>query len=207
MNQYRGNIRVLWQWLPLWLLISFVAAGVTYSVLARRGPTYSVHFSYLVSLAEREVSAEYTFDGFYALQAIDLFTTTLTEWIQAPELLVKAYEAAGIALPVQDARRLQRSVVATKKAPQLIEVVVSGRDAATAERLAAALVVVTNRNVEVYHEEGAPALQFGVVATEPWTSVVRPTIPIVVGSVFVITLVLLINGQLVWTAGGYARRD
>jgi hypothetical protein len=207
MKEYRLYIVALQRWLPLWLLMSFVVAGATYAVLSRRGPTYAVHFSYLVSLAEREQSAGYTFDGFYALQATDLFATTLAKWIEAPELIVEAYKEAGVPLPSEDARRLGRSIAANKSAPQLVEVTVAHREAAAAERLAAALQAVTERNVERYHQQGNPAVPFAVVATAPWTSREEPQIPVIVGSVFAVTLLLLINLQLLWEAVGYARRD
>jgi len=207
MNTYREYGHRLLRWLPVWLLVSFVIAGITYSMLTRMGPTYSVHMSYLVSLAEREQAPDYKFDGFYALQATDLFTATLAEWMQTPEFVVKAYEAAGLSLPTDNARRLTKTIEAKKSAPQLITVTITGSAAATAEQLAKGLQVATEQNVERYHAEGTPALTFRVVPSEPWTSVVRPSVPLLTGSAFVVVLLLLVNLQLLWYATTYAHRD
>jgi capsular polysaccharide biosynthesis protein len=207
MSEYGYYFRALQRQLPVWLLVSVAAAGAAWGALARLGPTYSVHFSYLVSLSERENPAEYTFDGFYALQATDLFTATLAGWITTPELIVAAYRAAELPLPTDDARKVRRNVTAAKTAPQLIEVTVWGQEREAAERLAAALKTVMEKNVSLYQDEGIPALQFNVVATEPWTSIRQPNVALVTASVGVVTLLLLINLQLLWEATFRARRD
>lgn len=206
MSEYTYYLHALRRQLPVWLLVSVVASGLVYGALSRRGPVYTVHFSYLVSLAEREQASAYTFDGFYALQATDLFTTTLAGWLTTPELIVAAYHEAGMTLPTNDARKLRRSVEATKTGPQLIEVKVTGRGREDAERLSAALATVTEHNVRLYHNEGIPAVAFRVVATDSWTGVSEQNVALVAISVLVVTLVLLVNLQLVWEAQSRAGR-
>ncbi len=198
MNEYQPYVHAVTRRLPLWLLVSLVAASFAYAVVVRQGTTYAVHSSYLVSLAERETPSEYTFDGFYALQATDLFTATLAKWVVAPEHIVAAYQSAGVVLPGANERALRRSVEAKKTAPQLIEVVVQHEDQTSAEKLSSAVAQVMKHNVQLYHDEGTPALQFAVVTTKPWTSVVAPNKPLIVSLVFGVTLLLLINLQLVW---------
>jgi len=206
MSEYKQYLRLLHRRLPLWLLISLAAAAITYVVVARQGTSYIVHSSYLVSLAERETTSQYTFDGFYALQATDLFTATLAKWLTAPENIVAAYKAAGLPLPGLSARVLQRSITATKTAPQLIAVEVHSQNQNEAEQLAEAAAAVMKQNVQLYHDEGTPALHFAVVTTPPWTSIITPNKPLIVGSVFAVTLLLLINLQLVWEGSIRASR-
>lgn len=207
MKEYQRYLAAVQRRLPLCLLGSLILAAGAYAFVARQGVTYKVHSSYIVSLAEREESPEYTFDGFYALQATELFTTTLAGWLQAPESIVAAYAEAGLPLPTDDVRRLVRHVTTHKTAPQLIGVVVVGSKRETVEKLAEALAAVTRRNVELYHDQGIPALHFRVVITEPWTSVSRPAVGIIVASVFIVTLLLLINVLLLWESLHHARSD
>lgn len=179
------------------LLLVSVAVGVlAYAVVHRLGPTYEVHFSYLVSLSERETVPEYQFDGYYALQATDLFAATLARWATTSEVIVAAYSAAGIDSPTDDPRALGRSVAAVKSAPQLVEVTVRGKQRDEVERLAVGLRRVMEQNVARYHDEGIPALHFRVVATEPWVGTTRLSASVIVSAVFIFTFLFGVNGVL-----------
>lgn len=194
-----GSLNHYWQVvqrkLPGILLASVAAAVVAGLVVNRVGPTYTVHYSYLVSLSEREETDDFRFDGYYALSATDLFTATLASWVGAPEVVVAAYEEAGVATS-QDPRDVARTVTAEKKAPQLVAVTVRHKDQAVAEKLAQGLQVVMERNVEQYHDQGIPELIFRVVATSPWLGISRLSAPVIVSATFIFVLLMGVNAVL-----------
>lgn len=187
---YLGALRRAW---PLIMLVSVAAALIAYGVVERQGPAYTVHFSYLVALAEREESATFEFDGYYALQATDLFAATVAAWAKSPEVVVAAYDRAGIEGRSADARVLVRAVEANKRSPQLVQVAVTHRDRETAEQLARGLQEVLGEQVAIYHERGIPALHFNAVSTQSWTSVRQPATRLLVTTVFLLVLVVAIN--------------
>lgn len=182
--------------LPRIVLFSVVAALVAWGIAARIRPTHEVHYSYLVSLSQRDNVNEYRFDGFYALQATDLFAATLAKWVATPEVVVAAYQEAGLELPSEDPRALTRAVRAEKSAPQLVAVTVRSSSRETAENLARGLQRVMDRNVATYHAQGVPAVQFRVVVSEPWTGVTKIFVPIVVVATFVAAFLLAVNAVL-----------
>lgn len=179
--------------LPMLLLISVTAAVLALVIAKQVAPSYEVHFSYVVSLAQREAAPEYRFDGYYALQATDLFSATLAEWLTAPETVVAAYQAAGLALPSEDPRQVTRALRAEKAAAQLVTVTVRSAQREEAEKLADGLRQVMAKNIQAYHDQGAPAAQFRAVATTPWTGVIWLSIPIVVLATFVFTFFIALN--------------
>lgn len=181
--------------LPGVLLVAAGAAVVAWFIVHRMGPTYTVHYSYLVSLSEREETEDFRFDGYYALSATDLFTATLASWVGAPEVVVAAYEEAGVATS-QDPRDVARAVTAEKKAPQLVAVTVRHKDQAVAEKLAQGLQVVMESNIEQYHGQGIPELTFRVVATNPWLGISRLSAPVIVSATFVFVLLMGVNAVL-----------
>lgn len=182
------------------LLLSLLAAAVAYVVTDAMGTTYEVHFSYVVSLSEREPSREFRFDGYYALQATDLFTSTVAEWTQTPEIVVRAMAAAGIAPQGYSSRSLKSLVTAEKAAPQLVHVVVRANDEQSAKKMAQALVNAVMKQVEDYHEKGIPALRFRVVSSEPWVGVSEPATAVIVGATFVFAFFFSLNVRLVWAS-------
>lgn len=187
---------VLKQKMPILLLISLAAAVVAFVIVRQAGPTYEVHFSYLVSLSEREAADEFRFDGFYALQATDLFAATLARWIATPEVIVAAHAEADIPLQSQDPRQLTRQVAAEKSAPQIVQVTVRGDSEQRAEALARGLRAVMERNIEMYHDEGVPAVTFRAVATPPWLGVWQVAVPVIVSATFIFTFLIAVNGLL-----------
>ncbi len=168
MSVFEQYWRVVQQKMPTVLVISFVLAIAAWLVVRGVGASYEVHFSYLVSLSQREEVSDYSFDGYYALQATDLFTATLAQWIKTPEVIVEAYKESEIKLGDVDPRALGRKIKSVKTAPQLIEVTVNGKNREETKRLAEGVRAVMKKNVERYHDKGIPALRFRVVETEPW---------------------------------------
>lgn len=167
--------------------------------MATSQPTeFQVHYSYLVSLSEREAATEYKFDGFYALQATDLFASTLAQWAQTPEIIVAAHEAAGLSIPTRDPRTLVRIVTAEKTAPQLVEVTIKQTESEAARRLTEGLRTVMQRQIDLYHTEGIPALQFRAVATEPWVGERVVATNVIVIATFIFVFVVALNLVLFW---------
>lgn len=185
--------------LPILLIVSFGLAAIAYVGALKVGTTYTTHYSYLVSLAERENSTDYTFDGYYALQATDLFAATLARWATTPEVIAAAYDQAGLP-PVLDVRQLLRLVAAEKTAPQLVQVTVRGNTPEQTLALTRALLTEIEHNVLVYHDEGIPALRFTVVATEPWSGQQPVAVKVITSTMFVVSLLLGINGVVFWAS-------
>ncbi|MBI3255585.1 MAG: hypothetical protein HYZ63_01290 [Candidatus Andersenbacteria bacterium] len=182
--------------LPMILLMSVVAALVGYGVASRIKPSHIVHFSYTVSLAQRDNPTDFRFDGYYALQATDLFASTLAGWMKTPEHVVEAYREAGLTLPSTDARDIVQVVDVVKSGPQLVQVAVKSESKIQAEALASGLRSVIGRQVKTYHDKGIPAVAFTVVADTPWTGLQALPIRTITSGVFVFVFLFLLNGLL-----------
>ena len=175
------------------LVISFLAAILAYVIVQNIKPVHEVHFSYLVSLSERESLQAFRFDGFYALQATDLFAATLAKWVQTPEVIVAAYAKAELEVMTDDPRQLTKQVRSEKTAPQLVEISVLGESKEEAQRLAEGLRLVMEENVRAYHEQGVPAASFSVMATDPWTGTRKFSPSIITLATFLFTFFIGLN--------------
>ena len=178
----------------LGLLLISAAAGVLAFVWAERSqPDYQVHYSYLVSLSERETANDFRYDGYYALSATDLFAATLAAWVKTPEVIAEAYRRASLAIPSDEPRALLKTVTADKTGPQLVQITVRHPDKEAALRLAEGLQAVMQENVTRYHQEGIPALKFNVVPTAYWIGVNRVAVLVIAFGTFIIVLLAGIN--------------
>lgn len=191
---------VLLRHLPFLLLFSFFLSAGAYFWAYRAGNDYQAHFSYLISLAERENYGEYRFDGYYALQATDLFTATFATWLTTPEVISASYRAADLTPKVLRLSDLKKIVTAAKTGPQLIEVMVTADSAAHAQLLQAGLEQVIQIRLQKYQADSSPALTFIATKTDGWiTKREVAGIPLVV-AVFFGSLMLSINGLLLLTS-------
>lgn len=174
-------------------ILSMALSLMALAIAHRVGPTFEVHYSYLVSLSEREEAPEYRFDGFYALQATDLFSQTLAQWMTTPEVIVAAYTSAGLEIPTRNPRALAAAVSASKSSSQLVTVTIRHDDEEVARRLADGLKVVMNDTISRYHDQGIPALTFRVVTTDAWLGVVEPTWFVIWFATFFLSFFFFIN--------------
>ena len=168
------------------------------AIADRIGPTYEVHYSYLVSLSERESSNSFKFDGFYALQVTDLFASTLSEWVKTPEVVVAAHQVADLKLAESNARDLGKLISSDNPASQLVTVVVRHADSQRARAIADGLREVMRKNIDEYHDQGIPAIKFRVVETDPWVGVVKPEKGVVGIATLLFSFFFLVNILLLW---------
>ncbi len=171
--------------LGLSVLVGVIAYGA-----ARNIPgTYEVHLSYMIGMDQKDTTSGFRYDGYYALSAADLFSTTLARIADSPETVVAAYEQANIPLPTQDAIRLVRSIESEKAAPQLVRLTVRDASQKNAERIADGLIVVMNKAIDEYNTKGLSSTVFHGVPTEPWTSQ-NSTLPLpIAASFFMVTFI------------------
>jgi len=58
--------------------------------------TYQSSLSFTVNQINKQQTEQYQYDGYYALQASDLFSETIVSWFRTPPFLIEVYEKAGV---------------------------------------------------------------------------------------------------------------
>ena len=192
-----GYIQSVKRALPIIGALTLGAGLFAAAIATSWAPSFDTHFTYVVSLAEREQEEGYQFDGYYALQATEIFVASLAKWTAAPETVVKAYEKAGVPLTSPSVRSLSQAVKAEKTAPQIVQVTITGQDQDKVKQLAAGLRQVVAENLDKYHAEGVPMIKFKAIATEEWTGKQDVAAGAVGTAVAAITGFLLLNVVLI----------
>lgn len=181
------------KYFPGVLLLGFALSFLVFVVIEKTGPTYEVHYSYLVSIKERDRTEDYRFDGYYAINSTDLFASTLAAWSQTPEIIVKAHNEAGMELPNRNPAQLTKTVTTNKTGPQIIQVTIKHKNQNSAEKLAQGHKKAVEQNIAKYHQEGNPDIRFSVVATEPWTGQTSLSVSTITIGVFVFSILIGMN--------------
>ncbi|MEK7500153.1 MAG: hypothetical protein AAB649_06120 [Patescibacteria group bacterium] len=150
--------------------ISIIVFIISFGIAKKIPGTYESHFSYMISLEQKDAPSAFRYDGYYALSAADLFSATVASIATSPETIVAMFAEAHIALPTQDAIDLSRLVTSKKEAPQLVRLSVQSASKSNAEKLSASLILVMNKRIAEYNEKGLSSVAFRAVPTQVWVS-------------------------------------
>lgn len=182
------------------LLLAAVAAVVTAIVVPRLPPGVDAVLTFTVHIPERPPSGEYEFDGFYALQATDLFAETLAGWMTSPQFVAEVYSRTGLPQPAASVRQLGRVFTARKVSGQLVELKFRARAADDAARLSREASIVLGQRTERFNAAGKGSQEFSAVSAEPLIIPVRRSAPLRALVSALITAVVAANILLFWDA-------
>lgn len=159
----------------LLLFACALAVSITvYGVGASRPPKYAASLSITVDRAAAQTTVDYQYDGYYAIQAADLFSQTLLSWFLTPSTLLSFYTEAGIDPQITSLSEIVGRFRARKFSAQNIVVQFSENDKQTAELLANAINGVVERQGEQLNKTASGAALFDIRPQAPVIVETRP---------------------------------
>ncbi len=187
-------------WRFRYVIIGLTIVGVVAgSVMATLVPTkFDTSVSFSINRIHQQDTAEYQYDGYYAIQASDLFSQTVLSWFLTPSVLLEIYERAGIDPQVSSIEELTSRFKAKKYSAQNIVVRFSERDQATAEKISTALTDVIEGRASAANKASDGTSLFEVDGVAPVIIKDRPVrwLSAVIGGVASMILALVIGYTL-----------
>ena len=154
------------------ILSSLIGAFACALVAMNLPPATQVALSFTIN-QRQQVTADYSYDGYYALRAAELFADTIISWFSTPASVSDIYAAAGIALPETEAASAAGRFRAKKLSAQVVTVSYAERDRGRAEALAkAGIATAAARTAELNRDADGRSL-FELIAAEPVISASR----------------------------------
>lgn len=91
-----STLRLAWRYKTL-LILTLLIPPVLAAIFALNRPdTFTTSIAFTVNRINKQATADYQFDGYYALQASDLFSETVVSWFLTPSVIVEIYDAASV---------------------------------------------------------------------------------------------------------------
>lgn len=129
--------------------------------------THKSSISFAVNRINKQDTAEYQYDGYYAIQASDLFSQTVVSWFYTPSVLLEIYDRAGIDPAITSLETFSSRFKTRKYSAQNIVVTFSERDKNTAEKISQSIIdTVKERGASLNQTADRKAL-FEVVGSKP----------------------------------------
>lgn len=169
---------LLRQWGRSIVLVAVLAAVVTAVLTTRLPRQVEVVQTLTIPVPDRPSTNEYEFDGYYALQATEIFADTLAGWLTSADLVAEAYDRAAMPRPATSVRRLARVFVARKVSGQLVELRFQTAREADARRLLQEVDRLIAERAVAFNESGRSALAFSIHPQDPLILPVQRSVPI-----------------------------
>lgn len=122
MPELRDYLRAYWKQRWMILAVVGVALAATWIVASTRPVRYAVRQSFAINRADKQTTPDYQYDGYYALQAADLFAQTVVSWFQTPPVLQQMYQTANLDPQIASLNDLPSRFKVKKYSAQNIEV-------------------------------------------------------------------------------------
>jgi len=150
------------------IIVTAIFAMIATMIIVPRLPKHqSVSVDITIPVPSRPVTNNYEYDGYYALQAADLFSGTLVSWFKSPDFVARIFSKAGVPLMTKSIRNLEKVFSVRKVSGQFITVRFSVKNEKQATDLGEAISDNLKERVEQINTSGNHALVFSVLVGKP----------------------------------------
>ncbi|MBU0598220.1 hypothetical protein KKF61_04485 [Patescibacteria group bacterium] len=163
-----------YRWFIVIATLVAVGASIVFSYI--KPVYYDTSISFAINRVNKQETQDYQFDGYYAIQASDLFSQTVMSWFMTPSVLLEMYELAGIDPQISTIEELTSRFKAKKFSPQNIVIRYKERDQKTAENIAQAIITTVEEMAAESNQTSDHKSLFMVVGSKPVVVEKKPVI-------------------------------
>lgn len=155
---------------------------------------YEASFSFLVSRFGADSTADYKYDGYYALKASDLMADTVEQWLKNPEAVQSIYAKAGVDGRFKSLKDMARKFKATKLTSQLVEVRLKAEKSEDAKKVAEAASGILKNKIAAINNAEEKNGTFKIIDSAPVILEAKPdpVLNLAIGLIFGAVLGLFI---------------
>lgn len=180
-------LKIIKKYYQLIILFSVLLAVATFFFTVRQPARFSSSLSLLVSNNQVQETSDYRFDGYYEVQATDLFSNTVEAWFRSPEVVSAIYEKARVNLDRSNIKELTKMFRSEKLAPHYVEVRYKTNSETESKQIALAIDNVLAEKTRSLREVSENETSFSVKGGAPVTVLTKPP-------VFINTITALVMG-------------
>lgn len=164
---YLDTLAIVWKnrWLLITIFLVPIIAAMLFAVT--RPNTYTASIAFTINRINKQPTSEYQFDGYYALQASDLFSDTVVSWFLTPSAIVDMYDRAGINPNVTSLSSLTSRFNIKKFSAQNLNVKFTALSQNEADKLATAVIQTVQEKTASLNQSADRKALFEAVGSKP----------------------------------------
>lgn len=153
----------------LFILVLVVVVASVFLYFIFRPVFFETSLFLNITRAGNQVSEGYKYDNFYRLQADEKFAETIVQWLKSPRIVLDIKKEAEINNAESlnlNLNQLAKVFQADKLSAQVVSVKFSSPDKKIAEKLALAIPVVLEKNINQLNEDQKESTWFEIKADD-----------------------------------------
>lgn len=152
------------------IINSIVILAVLATALSLAKPeSYDSDLILLISRNGTQETGDYKYDGYYAVQASDIFADNVSQWLGSASLAKEIYSRAGVESDSGTLKSLTKLFAAKKLSSQYVEVRYATADSQSAVKLARAIADVLGERAEALRTASSEEISFKIIYNDPLT--------------------------------------
>lgn len=159
------NIIKKYRWLII--VVTLIGLGSALAFYFLKPVKYDTSLAFTINRINKQETAEYQYDDYYAIQASDLFSQTVMSWFMTPSVLLEIYQKAGIDPRISSLEEISSRFKVKKYSPQNIVVRFQERDSASAEKISQAVTTVIQNMASASNQTANQKSLFEVKGNKP----------------------------------------
>lgn len=183
----------LWRFRLLIIFGTLCVAGIGLAYALLSPTVYDTSISFSINRISKQETPDYQYDGYYAIQASDLFSQTVLSWFLTPSVLLEIYDGAGIDPNVSSIEQLTSRFKAKKYSAQNIVVRFIERDKQTADKISGSLVKVIEERARTSNQDSGQQAWFDVQGATPFIVEKRPSPGLMTGIGAAVGIILSVS--------------
>ncbi len=155
-----------------------VIGAVVAVIVAQFSPvTYKTSISFGINRINIKETGDYQYDGYYAIQASDLFAKTVVSWFLTPSVLLEMYDRAGIDPDISSLDQFTGRFKTRQYSAQNVVVTFNERTQEVADTISGAIIAVVEERAAAANQTAESAPLFEVRGSSPVIVDQRPNAP------------------------------
>lgn len=123
----------------------------------------------LISRNGTQNTADYKYDGYYAVQASDIFADNVSQWLASASVASEIYSRAKVKNGLQSLKDFSKIFKAEKLSSQYVRVRYQTKDKETAISLARAMADVLQEKADLLSASSSEQIAFRIIYSDPLT--------------------------------------
>ncbi len=129
---------------------------------------YRANISLQVFNTNRQDTAEYQYDNFYAIQAAEQLTKTVKAWLANPQIIAQAYQSAGLEYDNNQLPKLIKSISAKQLSPHDLNVSFKSQSENDGKALANSIINEISNQLKQSEKTSKNQPAFELLASNPY---------------------------------------
>jgi len=129
--------------------------------------SFSSDLALLISRKGTQATDNYKYDGYYAVQASDIFSDNISQWLASASVASEIYSRANMKADFTDFKQFSKIFKATKLSSQYVDVRYSAKDEQSAKVIARAIVDVLQEKTDSLSKSSNEEISFNIIYNDP----------------------------------------